>query len=307
MSRRYAIALRGRLIRLAILAAAMPVLAFAQDSPSLDISPWTPLFKGIHHATGKAAEPRLQVVNALRVDLDEPGIAFTTTPPNGDAPGDTNRRTGEQFMKEFGVQVAVNAHFYSTTEAIGWKAELHGLAVRDGEIVSELEDVPHGGVSLLITKDNQARFEKTVPGSDLTDVWTALESWPLFIVDGQNHGDPTTESIHPRTAIGLSEDRRELIIITIDGRQPGYSEGATYFETARWLIAFGAHEGINLDGGGSTHLWVNSPQSGMHTLNKPSENRAVGSHLGIFAAPLDAAPMEELVPVAGAADAETNP
>jgi len=275
-------------IKLAAWSFALSFLATSQSKAQMEKTPWIPLFKGIEQATGTTPEPRLQVVNALRINLNEPGIAFMATPSNGDLPGDTKRHTGEQFIQEFDVQVAVNTHFCRVAADINWNAEIHGLSVGYGQVVSELEDLPHGGASLLITKDNQARFEKTAPGFNLEGVWTALESWPLFVVNGQNQGDPTTASIHPRTAIGLSQDRRTMIIITIDGRQPGYSQGATYYETAQWLIEFGAYEGINLDGGGSTHLWVSCPQSGIRSLNQPSENRAVGSHLGIFAEPLDA-------------------
>lgn len=248
---------------------------------------WKPLFKGICRAAGKAEEssPRLQVVNALRIDLTEPNIVFITTPSNGDIPGETTRQTAEQFIDEFDVQVAVNTHFYHTSAEINWKAELHGLCVSNGHVVSGLEDLPHNGMSLLITKDNKARFEKTTPEFELDGVWTAIEAWPILVKDGKNAGDNKT--VHPRTAIGLSQDSRYMIIITIDGRQKDYSIGATFYETAQWLLEFGAYQGLNLDGGGSTHLWVSSPKYGTRSLNKPSENRAVACHLGIYADPLD--------------------
>ena len=272
-----------------MLAIGFVLLAAIPGNAEPERTAWEPLFRGIEHATGHATEPRLQAVNALRVDLHEPSIEFIATPSNGEDPGETLRRTGRRFVEEFEVQVAVNTHFIDIHANVGRNAVLHGVSVSQGELVSELEDLPHGGASLLITKDNEARFERTIPGFDLDGVWTALESWPLFIVDGQNLGDPTTRSIHPRTAIGLSEDKRYLIIITIDGRQPGYSEGATFQETAQWLIDFGAYEGMNLDGGGSTHLWIDCPDEGPRPLNTPSENRAVGSHLGIYAPPLESA------------------
>jgi len=278
-----------RAASLALLAAISMALGASSALAEATPTDWEPLFQGIAHATAQTDTPRLQVINALRVDLAEPNLRFIATPSNGDAPGDTTRRTAEQFLDEFEVQVVVNTHFYATTAAIDWKADLIGLSVTEGERVSDLEDLPHGGVSLLLTKDNAARFERTTPDSDLTGVWTAVESWPYFLVNGQNHGDPTTESIHPRTAVGLSEDERYLIFITIDGRQPGYSEGATFEETAQWLLEFGAHHGLNLDGGGSTHMWIHDPEAGPRALNQPSENRAVGSQLGIYAAPLDGA------------------
>ncbi len=256
----------------------------------ITVGPWELIFKGVRHARGgaDAAEPRLQKVNALQIDLYEPNIALFTTPSNGSTPGETNRQTGSQFITIYGVQAAVNAHFYHTGSDIEWNADLIGLSICEGQIVSAAESLPYGGRSFLVTQDNIARFEVTSPSSDLTGIWTAVEAWPFFLFDGVNNGDPSTTSVHPRTAIGLTEDNRYLVIITIDGRQPGYSNGATLWETAEWLIRFGAYNGLNLDGGGSTHMWFSNGDGGAIALNSPSENRAVGSHLGVFAVPLPA-------------------
>jgi hypothetical protein len=254
----------------------------------ITVGPWEPIFKGVQHASGEAdaAEPRLQKVNALRVDLYDPNIVLFTTPSNGSAPGETNRQTGSQFIVTYDVQAAVNAHFYYTGANIQWNADLIGLSICEGQVVSAPESLPYGGSSFLVSQDNIARFEVTLPSSDLTGVWTALEAWPFFLVNGVNHADPSATSVHPRTAIGLTEENRYLTMITIDGRQPGYSDGATLWETAEWLIRFGAYNGLNLDGGGSTHMWVSNGDGGAIALNSPSEDRAVGNHLGVFAVPL---------------------
>jgi len=254
----------------------------------ITVDPWEPIFKGIQHARGEAdiAEPRLQKVYALRVDLYDSDITLFTTPSNGSAPGETNRQTGGQFIVTYGVQAAVNTNFYYTGADIQWNADLIGLSICEGQVVSAPESLPYGGRSFLVSRDNIARFEVTSPGSDLTGVWTALEAWPFFLVNGVNNADPFETSVHPRTAIGLTEENRYLIMITIDGRQPGYSDGATLWETAEWLIRFGAYNGLNLDGGGSTHMWISNGDGGAIALNSPSEDRAVGGHLGVFAAPL---------------------
>ena len=270
---------------------ALLIAAWFASNPALGeitVGPWELIFEGIQHARGEAdeAEPRLQKVNALRVDLDHPNLVLFTTPSNGSDPGETDRQTGREFITTYGVQAAINVHFYYTGSDINWNADLIGLSMSEGDIVSPPESLPYGGSSLLVSRDNIARFEVTSPGSDLTGVWTGLEAWPFFLVNGVNYGDPSEDSVHPRTAIGLTEDNRSLIMITIDGRQPGYSEGATFRETAEWLIRFGAYNGLNLDGGGSTHMWISNGDGGATVLNSPSENRAVGSHLGVFAAAL---------------------
>ena len=71
----------------------------------------------------------------------------------------------------------------------------------------------------------------------------------------------------PRTAFGVTADDRYLLV-TIDGRRPGYSVGATLSELAWAMREMGAVEALNLDGGGSTTMWLRG-----RTLGRPSDGR----------------------------------
>jgi hypothetical protein len=257
----------------------------------LTVNPWEPIFRGVEYATGETDEPRLQKVSAVRIDLHDPDIRLTTTPDNWLAPGDTTRQTGAAFMATSGAQVAINGQYIDLATGSPY-ADLFGLSMREGVVVSPAQDL-HAliGVNpgtLLVTQDNVARIEQTYPTTDLTGVWTAVESWAYLLVNGVNTGDPRIipGNVEPRSALGLSQDARYLILMTIDGRQTGYSLGATSYEESEWLKRFGAYNGINLDGGGSSHLWISEYEGGTYALNRPSENRAVGNHLGVYAAPL---------------------
>ena len=84
---------------------------------------------------------------------------------------------------------------------------------------------------------------------------------------------------HPRTAIAKLKDGR-LLLVTVDGRQPGYSVGMSLNELAQLLLEFGAVEAINLDGGGSTTMVVEDK-----IVNKPSDQtgeRPVSDALLVF-------------------------
>jgi len=70
---------------------------------------------------------------------------------------------------------------------------------------------------------------------------------------------------HPRTAIAKLKDGR-ILIATVDGRQRGVSVGMTLTELANLLLEFGAVDGINLDGGGSTTMVINGK-----LVNAPSD------------------------------------
>ena len=57
-----------------------------------------------------------------------------------------------------------------------------------------------------------------------------------------------------------------LILLVADGRRPGYSDGLSLLEGARFLRRLGAVDAINLDGGGSVTLAVHG-----RLVNRPSD------------------------------------
>jgi hypothetical protein len=74
-----------------------------------------------------------------------------------------------------------------------------------------------------------------------------------------------SETWHPRTALALLNDGK-ILLVTVDGRQPALSAGMPLEMLARLLLEFGAREGLNLDGGGSTTMVVQGK-----IVNSPSD------------------------------------
>ena len=70
---------------------------------------------------------------------------------------------------------------------------------------------------------------------------------------------------NPRTLAGVHRDG-DLLLATVDGRQPGWSAGVTLAEAARLMRALGARDALNLDGGGSTAMTVRG-----ELVNRPSD------------------------------------
>ncbi|MEO8041443.1 MAG: phosphodiester glycosidase family protein [Acidobacteriota bacterium] len=73
------------------------------------------------------------------------------------------------------------------------------------------------------------------------------------------------EMRHPRTAVAKVKDGK-FLMITVDGRQPGVSVGMTLQELAEYLLSLGATDAMNLDGGGSTTMFLDGK-----VVNTPSD------------------------------------
>jgi len=89
---------------------------------------------------------------------------------------------------------------------------------------------------------------------------------------------------HPRTVVGLNAAATKLILLVVDGRKPGIAVGMSYDELAAEMVRLGAHDALNLDGGGSSVLAVRAaPRDDYQILNQPTDGRerAVANVLGI--------------------------
>jgi hypothetical protein len=128
-----------------------------------------------------------------------------------------------------------------------------------------------GEVRIAARKDLPAE-----PPGDLVQAGPLLVSGGRSLIDGEDRegfsagaaqfdSDITLER-HPRCALGLNAD--EVLAVCCDGRRSGGDGGLTLAELARLLVAFGADEAINLDGGGSATLVHHG-----HLLNRPYSTR----------------------------------
>lgn len=86
--------------------------------------------------------------------------------------------------------------------------------------------------------------------------------------------------LHPRTAIARLSSGK-LLLLTVDGRQPGHSVGMSLQTLAELLMELGATEALNLDGGGGTTMVVKNK-----VLNRPSDQtgeRPISDAILVFA------------------------
>ncbi len=103
---------------------------------------------------------------------------------------------------------------------------------------------------------NQVNLEMDT-NPNFNDLAMAVGGGAILAKDGQpqtNFSHNITGK-HPRTAIGISQNQKEIILATVDGRANPYV-GVTQQEMAEIMVYLGAHEALNLDGGGSTEMIV---------------------------------------------------
>lgn len=91
---------------------------------------------------------------------------------------------------------------------------------------------------------------------------------------------------HPRTAVGIAGNGTRLLLTVVDGRQKPWSDGMTLKELGELMLALGARDAINLDGGGSSALVYADPAQGgrLVVANRPSDptgERPVANALAI--------------------------
>ncbi len=143
-------------------------------------------------------------------------------------------------------------------------------SVAEGEVMLVGPD----RVTAKLTPGMEIEFKVATTGLD-QPVRTAVGGGPLLLRDGRIvPGDRPGGPRHPRTAVGFS--RESIILLTVDGRRPGWSMGVTLAGLADWMRELGCREALNLDGGGSTTAWVRG-----EVVNRPSDGqlRAVANAL----------------------------
>ena len=102
-----------------------------------------------------------------------------------------------------------------------------------------------------------------------------LASGPLLMLNGEDVWNDENASFnktkHPRSAIFTTKDNK-TVFITVDGRRQGNATGVSIAELTHLVRILGGKNALNLDGGGSTTLWMEgAPENGV--LNSPSDNK----------------------------------
>jgi hypothetical protein len=255
------------------------------------------LFDGVTYKRKVQYLPRAMVAHILVINTKANGLGFFVTPPDEhwkDLEHPVSARTTSAFLEEFDLKIAVNGDGfhpwwsrgpldYYPHEGDGVTpngiAASRGKLYSTGMITEDFDPIP----TLYISRRNELVFNR--PPSR---IFNAISGDRMLVVGGQIVEGLDDSQFHPRTALGINKNGRWLYIVVVDGRQPFYSEGATYQELAQILLDLGANYAMALDGGGSSVLVMAGEDGKPVVLNSPIDlyipgrQRPVANHLGIY-------------------------
>lgn len=181
------------------------------------------------------------------------------------------RKTVSAIAKEHEAQIVINGGDYNGYGAVG-------LHVSQGTFYRPLNGYEPW---VNFTENDQPQINAH---NSREKVFNSLAGKRFIVQDGQisPNTSPAWREVHPRTLAGITQDGN-FIECVIDGRQGPNNIGVNLFDAARVMIEFGAWKAIDLDGGGSSTMWVNdrvvnTPIEG----GIPGQERAVGTHIVMF-------------------------
>ena len=199
------------------------------------------------------------------LEIPDPRRIQVATAANIQEKGDTT----SNIAKMNGAVAAINGGGFHDPNGTGTGRLPYGFILHDGEYIIGKDVGPDEDVDFVgFSKSGNliaGNYDKTELGD--MNAMEGITFGPPLIVDGKKmitEGDGGW-GVGPRTAIGQRRDGTVLFLV-IDGRQPGYSLGATLRDVQDVLYEKGAYIAANLDGGSSSTLYLNGK-----VVNKPAD------------------------------------
>lgn len=214
---------------------------------------------------GKTYYNSAQSIKVLHVDLKTAGVipAF--------AGSDSELIKTSEFAERNNAIAAVNGSFFDVSAGgsvvfFKEKGEVLHPGAENRRRYNE-----NGGIA-IDESGNISIVERPEEGWRTIKEPNLLSSGPLLISEGETqtfNNDPFNQNRHPRTAVGITDTNR-LLLVTVDGRSD-QAHGMSIPEFAELMESLGAENALNLDGGGSTTMWIKgNGEDGI--INHPSDN-----------------------------------
>ncbi len=274
-----------KIFLLSIVAMAMAFVASAQNSDSLTFvnAEWDvkQIDKGItlkeFHFTGEnKIFDSHQYISIVEIDVKKAKGRFALA----NDPGKITPTS--KFAKDSGAVVAMNGTFYNMDEpynCVTYFKKNGELCYNNTEAMEQRDNaavaITAKGVPFIEVADeaNPGGVAENQAWPERIDAPNVVASGPVLLVDGAEaylKECSFNSKRHPRSAMGING--KKVYLVAVDGRSAEYAQGVTLWEFADIMRFIGAVDAINLDGGGSTTLYVEG-ENGTGIVNHPSDNK----------------------------------
>lgn len=226
--------------------------------------------KGIIHKY--VSIPQLyQVPQSISLIEIDPGAGLKVGVTVSDKMRETSKMASEQ-----GAIAAINGSYFDMKRGNTVCFLKVDRQVVDTTTLGEFARRVTGAVSIRKGKMKIISWNRQIEKQYKGKKGIVLASGPLMLKDGRYCDWSLCEkdfirTKHPRSAVALTKDGK-ILFITVDGRFPKHAGGVSIPELAHLIRILGGKDAINLDGGGSTTLWLSgAPDNGI--VNYPCDNK----------------------------------
>ena len=246
-------------------------------------------------------QPQPQKIHVVGINLADPNVQVRVSrggpDPDGAGEWQTTLMPPTKIAEREEFDVVINGDFFAVQRELaqdgkqkavmyqgGAVSKVSGPAVTDGEKWAPANE-PRAAL-LIGPRNKPAVLQVQDPPSDAQQV---IAGSHVIVQNGRNVAPPGDKpgfarGPHPRTAVGIADGGKTLLLVVVDGRKKGVAYGMSLQELGDLMLKYGAHDAVNLDGGGSSMIAIRHPRTGkIEILNDPSDGRerSVANVLGV--------------------------
>jgi exopolysaccharide biosynthesis protein len=255
--------------------------------------PFSRPYPAVEFKQEKRSDPP-QRIYVAKIDMSNPLVQVRVSrggpDPDGDGEWTTTLMRPTKIAEREGFDVVVNGDFFSVSRGKDAEGEaaikefkntlwatVSGPAETDDAVWAKAAK-PRAAFMI----DDQKRMRIDRVSEPPKDVVQAIAGSGVIVKDGKNVAPPAdkpgfSRGPHPRTALGIADGGKTLLLVVVDGRQKGVAVGMSLPELAEVMIKHGAQHALNLDGGGSSMMGIRNPKTRkIEIVNVPSDGAAKG-------------------------------
>ena len=209
-----------------------------------------------------------QNINILIVNLHKRKVSILYNPKE-------NIQTSKQASAAKAI-AAVNAGFFNIKDGGSMTYIRIGGKIADSDTANKWPKSINMTGAVIFDIKGYLSISQAMPNSwfdthlEFPDI---LVTGPLLLKNKQKALLPQTSIVinkHPRTSIGIINKHR-IVLVTLDGRTPE-AQGMTLLKLTDLMLSLRCRDAVNLDGGGSTTMWINGKTSN-GVVNMPCDNK----------------------------------